>query len=31
MSKLTPALGERPLWKSSNVLIDFVDADKLVK
>ncbi len=30
MSKLNPALGDRPLWKSSNVLIDFFDADKLV-
>lgn len=30
MSKLNPALGERPLWKSNNILIDFVDADKLV-
>ena len=31
MSKLTPALGERPLWRSNNILVDFVDADKLIK
>ena len=30
MSKLNLPLGDRPLWKSSNVLIDFIDADKLV-
>lgn len=31
MSKLNPALGERPLWKTNNVLVDFVDADTLLK
>ena len=31
MSKLNLALGERPLWKSNNVLLDFVDADTLIK
>lgn len=31
MSKLNLALGERPLWKSNNVLVDFVDADTLLK
>lgn len=31
MSKLNLALGERPLWRSNNVLLDFVDADKLLK
>ena len=31
MSKLNLALGERPLWKSNVALIDFIDADTLVK
>lgn len=31
LSKLTPALGERALWKSNNVLVDFIDADTLLK
>ena len=31
MSKLNLALGDRPLWKSNNVLVDFVDADTLLK
>ncbi|MCL4116683.1 UNVERIFIED_CONTAM: hypothetical protein GTU68_045486 [Idotea baltica] len=31
MSKLNLALGDRPLWKSSNVLLDFIDADTLLK
>jgi len=31
MNKLNLALGERPLWKSNNVLVDFIDADTLLK
>lgn len=31
MSKLNPALGERPLWKSNVALVDFIDADTLIK
>lgn len=30
MNKLNLPLGERPLWKSSNILVDFLDADKLI-
>lgn len=30
MNKLNLPLGERPLWKSNNVLVDFIDADKLL-
>jgi hypothetical protein len=31
LNKLNKPLGKRPLWKSNTALIDFVDADKLVK
>lgn len=31
LSKLNLPLGDRPLWKSNNVLVDFVDADTLLK
>jgi glutamyl-tRNA synthetase len=31
MSKLNPALGDRPLWKSKVVLVDFIDAETLLK
>jgi len=30
MNKLNLPLGDRPLWKSNNILVDFVDADKLI-
>lgn len=30
MNKLNLPLGDRPLWKSSNILVDFLDADKLI-
>lgn len=30
-NKLNLPLGERPLWKSNNVLVDFIDADTLLK
>lgn len=30
MSKLNLALGDRPLWKSNNIIIDFSDAETLV-
>ena len=30
-NKLNPDFGERPLWRSNSVLLDFVDADTLVK
>lgn len=30
MNKLNLPLGERPLWKSNNILVDFIDADKLI-
>ncbi len=30
-NKLNPALGERPFWKSAELLIEFDDADKNVK
>jgi glutamyl-tRNA synthetase len=29
-NKLNPALGERPLWKSNEILVEFDDADQLV-
>jgi glutamyl-tRNA synthetase len=29
-NKLNPALGERPQWKSNELLIEFDDADQLV-
>lgn len=29
-NKLNPELGERPLWKSNEVLVEFDDADQLV-
>eukprot|EP00919_Chromeraceae_sp_WS-2016_P021802 GHVR01051714.1.p1 GENE.GHVR01051714.1~~GHVR01051714.1.p1 ORF type:complete len:217 (-),score=11.37 GHVR01051714.1:1399-2049(-) len=31
MNKLNPALGERPLWKSNGLLIEFADAETLVE
>lgn len=31
LNKLNLPLGERPLWKSNNVLVDFIDADTLLK
>ena len=31
VSKLNKALGMRPVWRSKNVLIEFDDADQLVK
>lgn len=31
MSKLNLQLGERPLWRTNNVLLDFVDVDTLLK
>lgn len=30
-NKLNKALGTRPLWKSNNLLIEFDDADTLLK
>ena len=30
-NKLNLPFGERPLWKSSKVLVDFADADTLIK
>lgn len=30
MNKLNLPLGDRPLWKSNNILVDFLDADKLI-
>jgi hypothetical protein len=31
INKLAPNLGERPLSKSNNILIDFADAEKVIK
>ena len=31
MSKLNLQLGERPLWKTNNILVDFIDAENLIK
>ena len=31
MSKLNLQLGERPLWKTNNILLDFADVDTLIK
>ena len=30
-NKLNPALGERPLWKSNEILVEFDDADQILK